>query len=110
MDLYTQINNLAEDNDSLIEDMVKHDVEAADAEQEYRVLKAKKILYIRANGQPASLAEALAEGDEEVAGAKFRRTCAEALSHAAQERINNNKKLMTSLESQLCFERSGRNE
>lgn len=73
----------------------------AEAEQNYRIALAEKILLLRDKGYPATLIGDLARGDKEVARLKLERDCAEAVYDAAREGINVYKKQIDVLREQI---------
>lgn len=74
---------------------------AAEAEQDYRVALAEKILLLREGGYPATLIGDLARGDKEVAKLKFDRDCAEVVYDNAKEAINVYKRQIDVLREQI---------
>lgn len=74
---------------------------AAEAEQDYRVALAKRILELREGGYPATLIGDLARGDKEVAKLKFDRDCAEVVYDNAKEAINVYKRQIDVLREQI---------
>ena len=65
----------------------KRGIDYAQAERDYRVALAKKILLLRDAKVPVTIINDLARGDEEVAEKKFERDCAEALYESVQQAI-----------------------
>ena len=74
---------------------------AAEAEQEYRVKLAEKILLLREDKLPATLIGDLARGDREVAQLKFERDCAEVVYDNAKEAVNVFKRQIDVLREQI---------
>ncbi|MBO7673653.1 MAG: hypothetical protein J6S63_01430 [Atopobiaceae bacterium] len=109
LDLYTRILDLGEENRAHAEHMREAGYKAARYDRDYKMLRAKKEIELRALGHPASMVKDLAEGDEEVSLAKLQSNLAEADADSDKEIINNNKKIMDTLKSQMEFERVGRN-
>lgn len=107
-DLFTRILEIGEQNQGVIEHMRAVMKEAALRDREFKQARAAKELTLRAGGVPVSMLKDLAEGDEEVSLAKFRSLCADADAASDKELIQNNKKIMDTLKSQMEFERVGR--
>ena len=74
---------------------------AAEAEQDYRVALAKKILELREASYPATLIGDLARGDKEVARLKFERDCSEVVYDNAKEAVNVYKRQIDVLREQI---------
>lgn len=60
----------------------------AQAEHDYKLELSKKVLQLRADGQPATLIQLLAYGDREVAKKRLERDIAETTFEACKEAIN----------------------
>ena len=73
----------------------------AEAEQNYRIALAEKILLLRDQGFPATLIGDLARGDKTVARLKFDRDCSEAVYDSAREAILVFKKQIDVLREQI---------
>ncbi len=63
---------------------VERCVEAAEAERTYRIALAQKILALRADGSPATVAADLARGDASIAHLRYLRDVAEGAREAAK--------------------------
>lgn len=74
---------------------------AADAEREYRIRLAEKILTLRESGLPATLIGDVARGDKEIARLKFERDCSKVVYENAQEAVNVYKKQIDVLREQI---------
>lgn len=61
--------------------------EFAEAERQYRKALATKILMLKVQGTPATVAQDIARGDEEVANLRFERDVAEGVRDAAAQSI-----------------------
>lgn len=109
-DLFTSILEIGEENRNAIEHMRQAGRDAASKDREFKMLRATKELELRAQGHPAGMVKDLAEGDEQVSLARFKAQCAESDQMADKELIQNNKKIMDTLKSQMEFERVGRTE
>lgn len=77
---------------SLLDELEKLGIHAAQAEYEYRVEEAKKTLVLRDDGFQTTLIPTLTKGDEKVAKMRLARDVAEVRYKSAQERINAVKK------------------
>lgn len=77
---------------------------AADAEQEYRIRLAEKILLLREGGLPATLIPDVARGDKDVAKLKFERDCAQVVYDNAKEAVMCFKKQIDVLREQIARE------
>ena len=77
---------------------------AAETEQEYRIALAKKELFLRDDGKPATLIGDLARGDKEVAALKMVRDIAEIDYEANREAINVYKLKARLIEAQIARE------
>ena len=105
LDLFTQILNIGSENKQIIERMRNSGIEAASFDRSYKMARAQKMLELRASGMPASMVEKAAEGDDGVSNLRFKAECAAASQAADKELIQNNKKIMDALKSQMEFER-----
>ena len=73
----------------------------AQAEQDYRIALAEKILMERTNGIPVTIISDVCRGDRKIAKLKFERDVAETVYKAALEAINTYKLQIKLLESQI---------
>lgn len=80
---------------------VKRGKEYAEAEHDYRIALASKILELRAEGQPATLVSDLARGDRAIARLKLSRDTKEVVYKSAQEAIQSYKLQMKLTEAQI---------
>lgn len=78
--------------------------EYATAEREYKVLLRQEILKLRKEGEAIGVISLICYGIPEVAEARFKRDCAEAIYKANQEAINTYKLKIRLLESQISRE------
>lgn len=60
----------------------------AQAERDYKVAAAKRILALRDDGVPVTIIGDLVRGDEEVSMLRFKRDCADVVYRSALEAIN----------------------
>ena len=86
-DLISEVFRKAEMLEKALSESVKRGRALAEAEQEYRIALAEKMLTLRDKGQPATLIGDLARGDKEVAKKKFERDCAEIVYDSSKEAI-----------------------
>ena len=75
--------------------------EYAKAYKRYRVKVAQKLLQLKAEGMPATIAYDIARGDEEVATAKEQEIITECLYKSCQEAINTYKLQIKILQEQI---------
>lgn len=87
MDLANEINELSILLDNKISELGKNVREYGDAYTEYRVLLAQKLLLLRSDGMPVTIAYDIARGDKIVAQAKKREIYAEGIYKANIESI-----------------------
>lgn len=76
----------------------------AEAERDYRVAMAKKVLIERAGGQPVTIISDICRGNAEIADLRFKRDVAEVDYKATQEAINSYKLQIKILEAQRARE------
>ena len=82
------------------EEMRAHGSEAAQADADYRRLKALAILDERAKGTPATLCRDVIYARRDVADALMRRNCAQAVYEADREAINTEKLRLRIIDAQ----------
>jgi hypothetical protein len=87
-DLIADMLALAQAMEETIDDLRQEGIKAAEYDREYRMSKAVKMPQLKAQGWAATVTEALANGDEEVALARFERDKQEALRDASKETLN----------------------
>ncbi len=80
-----ELNNLLT---SALGEYKKRGQDYAKAYKEYRIKVAQKLLELRAEGMPVTIAYDIARGDEDVANAKEREIITESLYKSCQEAIN----------------------
>lgn len=93
-----ELNNLLT---SALSEYKKRGQEYARAYKDYRVKVAKKLLELRADGMPVTIAYDIARGDEEVANAKEKEIITECLYKSCQEAINTFKLQIKVLQAQI---------
>lgn len=96
-----ELNNLLT---SALSEYKKRGQEYARAYKDYRVKVAKKLLELRADGMPVTIAYDIARGDEEVANAKEKEIITECLYKSCQEAINTFKLQIKVLQAQIDTE------
>ena len=80
-----ELNNLLT---SALSEYKKRGQDYAKAYRDYRVKVAQKLLQLKAEGMPVTIAYDIARGDEEVAKAKEQEIITESLYKSCQEAIN----------------------
>ena len=73
---------------SALKEYKKRGLEYANAYKNYRIAVAKKLLELKANGMPVTIAYDIARGDEQVAEYKRQEIISESLYKSCQEAIN----------------------
>lgn len=96
-----ELNNLLT---SALGEYKKRGYEYATAYKNYRVAVATKLLELRANDMPVTIAYDIARGDEKVAELKRQEIIAESLYKSCQEAINTYKLQIKILQSQINTE------
>jgi hypothetical protein len=100
-DLFTEGQEKMKILDQTLSDLGRRGKAYAQAEKDYRMALAKKILVARDRGKPTTILLDVCRGDENVADLKFHRDCAEAYYKTCLEGINVLKLEIKMLESQL---------
>lgn len=100
-DLHTELNDKIILLDRTIEALKGRGRKFAQAENDYRVALAEKMLVERTNGIPATILGDVCRGDRTIAKLKFERDCAETLYKAALEAINSFKLQIRVIEAQI---------
>ena len=80
-----ELNNLLT---SALSEYKKRGQDYAKAYRDYRVKVAQKLLQLKAEGMPVTIAYDIARGDEDVASAKEKEIITESLYKSCQEAIN----------------------
>lgn len=104
MDLYNTLNSLLEDLQTSVKSLRTTATEYAEAYKNYRVLLAKKLTQLKAEGMAITLASDIARGDEEIATAKMVEIKKEAIYKANMESINAIKLQIKVIENQITRE------
>lgn len=87
--------------DTAIGELGKRGRAYAQAEHDYRVAMAKKLLAERDKGTPATICQDICRGSPEIAKLRFERDVAETLYDAAKEAINGYKLQIRILDAQV---------
>lgn len=106
-DLINELNEYRHNLNRAIDEIKARGKAKAEAEKDYRVELAKKILKLRADGIPVSIIGDLARGDEKIANLKMKRDIEESLYEANMQRIYECKINIDWLQSQIEAERKG---
>lgn len=101
MDLFLEAQEKIKILDQTLSDLGRRGKEYAQAEREYRMALAKKILVGRDNKIPVTILSDLSRGDSHVADLKFERDCREAYYKTCLEGINVLKLELKMLDSQI---------
>ena len=100
-DLISEVFQKADLLEKALSESVKRGRALAEAERAYRIALAKKTFLLREEGQPATLIDNIAKGDEHVADLRFARDCAEADYDSSREAINVYKKEIDLMREQI---------
>lgn len=103
MGLYQELETKTRLLDQAVRELRGRGTALAQAEREYKVAAAKKIVELRERGHPVTVIPDLMRGDEEVSLLRFKRDCADVIYRSALEAINALK-----LEIRLINEQVGR--
>lgn len=103
-DLYLELRDKLSLLDRALGEFGRRGRTYAQAERDYRVEMAKKVLAERANGQPVTIISDICRGSAEIAKLRFERDVAEVDYKAAQEAINTYKLQIKILEAQIARE------
>lgn len=101
MDLVNELSALIESLNLGIETLKKRGKALANAETNYRVALASKLLELRANGHPITILNDIARGSHDVAKLRLERDIAESLYQVNLEFINSIKLQCRLLENQI---------
>lgn len=104
MDLYLTLSKKLEDLQVAVKSLRTTATEYAEAYKNYRVLLAKKLVELKADGMAITLAADIARGDEDIATAKMVEIKKEAIYKANMESINAIKLEIKVLENQITRE------
>lgn len=101
MELLLELSNKTRLLDAAIRELKARGSSYAQAERDYRVAMAKRILVERDKGTPVTIISDLCRGDAEIAKLRFERDVAEVVYKSAQEAINGYKLQIRILDSQI---------
>ena len=101
MDLNEELKNLKELLNTANSEFKKRGGDYAKAYRKYRVLVAQKLLQLKAEGMPVTIAYDIARGDEAVATAKEQEIITECLYESCKEAINSYKLQMKIVENNI---------
>ena len=104
MDLFNEIEQKIKELNIAIRSLRKTGSEYAEAYTQYRIKLAQKLVELKNNGMPVTIAYDVARGDKEIAKAKYDEIVKEAIYKANQEAINTLKLQIRVIESQLSRE------
>ena len=104
MDLYNTLNKKLEELTTSVKSLRITATEYAEAYRNYRILLAKKLTQLKADGMAITLASDIARGDEEIANAKMVEIKKEAIYKANMESINAIKLEIKIIENQITRE------
>lgn len=101
MDLYSELQEKQNLLNMTISEIKKRGKELAQAEHDYRVALAQKIMLERADGQPVTIISDICRGDEKVANLKLQRDIADSMYTSVLEAVNVLKLNVKIIENQL---------
>ena len=104
MDLITQLNILTDELHKSMKDLRKHGYLLAQAEHDYQLIKAQRVLMMKEEGATVTEINLTIKGQPDVAEALLKRDTAKVLYDANQEHINVVKLEVRVLESQIARE------
>lgn len=104
MDLYNTLNKKLEELTIAVKSLRTTATEYAESYRNYRILLAKKLTQLKADGMAITLASDIARGDEEIANAKMIEIKKEAIYKANMESINAIKLEIKIIENQITRE------
>lgn len=87
LDLYQRLNDGLKELRKANYDMKEAGWAFAQAERDYKIAKAKKILQLRAKGYPVTLCQDVTLGCDDVASLRFERDCAEVEYETSRELV-----------------------
>ena len=103
-DLVTAIGEKVALLDAAITQLGKRGKAYAQAEMDYKIALAKKILEERDKGTPVTIISDICRGSPSIAKLRLERTCAEVVYKSAMEAINGYKLQIRMMDSQLSRE------
>lgn len=101
MDLFSELEQRIKELNISIKSLRKTGGDYAEAYKEYRIKLATKLVELKNNGMPVTIAYDVARGDNEIAKAKYNEIVKEAIYKANQEAINSNKLQIRIIENQI---------
>ena len=101
MGLYQELETKTRLLDQAVRELRGRGTALAQAERDYKVAAAKKIVELRDRGYPVTVIPDLMRGDEEVSLLRFKRDCAETLWKSALEYIQVTKLQIRIIEAQI---------
>lgn len=107
MDLYIELQSKVAMLDRALSQMKNRGRAAAQAEEDYRVALAQKLLLEREKGVPATILSDICRGDRQIAKLKFERDVAQVTYKSAMEACNVYKLQIKVLENQIDREYRG---
>ena len=103
-DLVNEIAQKVSLLDAAISQLGKRGRAYAQAEMNYKVALARKILEERERGTPVTIISDVCRGNPDIARMRFERDCAEVVYKSAMEAINSYKLQIRMMDSQLSRE------
>ena len=100
-DLIAEIGQKSKLLDAAVHELGKRGRSYAQAEQDYRIALARRILEERAKGTPVTIISDICRGDREIAKLRFERDCSEVMYKSALEAINTLKLEIRILDAQI---------
>jgi len=102
-EIMEELTNFRSKLGKLNADIIKLGNEKSQAEYEYRLLKAKKIMILRADKTPVTIIADLVKGDPEVAALKLQLDAKEVLYDNKRENIRSLRDVMSVYQSILNY-------
>lgn len=103
-DLVTEIGQKIRMLDTAISELRKRGSAYAQAEKDYKIAQAEKILTLRDEGMPVTIISDVCKGDKVIAQKRFERDVAEVVYRSALEAINSLKLQIKIMDAQLSRE------
>lgn len=101
MDLINEIGEKCRLLDVAITELKKRGIKYAEAERDYKVAIAKKIMDEREKGTPVTIIGDVCRGNADIAKLRFERDCAEVVYKSAMEAINSMKLQIRLMDNQV---------
>ena len=108
LELYRTLDDRLKDLKAANESMRASGLAFAQAERDYKVAKARKILQLRADGFPVTITQDVAMGCDEVADLRFARDCAEVTYDTDRELVYSLKLSLRLIENEINRQTAGR--